>query len=402
MDYPSKENQVIKGSPLFIEKSGTWSQFLVPALIALTTIPLLSLFGLIFSFILLSVDFLPDDNLSLNLSAQFLGQIFGFLFILIVGPKAFHLEKLPHTKTRTPLIQVTGQIFAMGYIIYFAFNLIIIQITSLLAEPSNPYENWVPSGDPTQNIYPIVLLFLTSMVGAPLFEEYIFRRLLIPALQKRGMNNFSACIASSLVFALVHTPNNLLNGNVSYAISHFCGTLIMGFFAGCTFILTGKLLAPILFHSLFNLIGTAALVVGIFEESNPEFIIYLGLGMILILGSGVVLIIQFIIRKTRDRPSIFDEIIHSKVLKPIKKGFLSFILIFLLTVILSNLIEIVIVQFFSAGNLLLFYLLYLILFCGGLFIFGKLTMMESEVQITANPRVEIDRTQASRDFYDMM
>lgn len=102
-----------------------------------------------------------------------------------------------------------------------------------------------------ENIVPAeagVGLFLVALPGiviiGPVIEEFIFRGWMLPALKQRGMGWVGALIVSSLIFGLLH----VFAGPASVAY-----TTVLGFTAGITRILSGRLWGAVLLHALNNL-----------------------------------------------------------------------------------------------------------------------------------------------------
>ena len=85
--------------------------------------------------------------------------------------------------------------------------------------------------------------FLWSVVTAPVFEELVFRGLLLGFLLARGWNPWLAVAVSSAAFAGIHSQYYLPG-----LLSVFIGGLLFGWLR----ILSKGLAAPILAHSLMN------------------------------------------------------------------------------------------------------------------------------------------------------
>ena len=93
-------------------------------------------------------------------------------------------------------------------------------------------------------------LFLIALPGlviiGPMIEEFIFRGWMLPALKQRGMGWIGALIMSSILFGLLH----VFAGPASIAY-----TAVLGFTAGITRILSGRLWGAVLLHALNNLVA---------------------------------------------------------------------------------------------------------------------------------------------------
>ncbi|HUF63836.1 MAG TPA: CPBP family intramembrane glutamic endopeptidase [Verrucomicrobiales bacterium] len=94
-----------------------------------------------------------------------------------------------------------------------------------------------------------VMLGLTAVVLAPVFEEVFYRGYLY-AVVKRFSDRFFAAVFSSLVFALNH------EGVISYA-----PLFVLALFLAVSYELSGSLWIPMGVHALFNLANLTAMLV---------------------------------------------------------------------------------------------------------------------------------------------
>jgi len=81
--------------------------------------------------------------------------------------------------------------------------------------------------------------FALAVLAAPLFEEFIFRGLILGGL-RRSLPLWAAVLASAALFAIVHPPVSVF--------PVFC----LGILTGLAYVRTGSLLAPMLVHALYN------------------------------------------------------------------------------------------------------------------------------------------------------
>ena len=112
-------------------------------------------------------------------------------------------------------------------------------ITRLIGDQggSNPLlEIVLNSQDPLA----LLLLSLTAVVLAPLFEETIFRGVLLPVLG-RYLGRSGAVLVSALVFAVAHL-----------SIGELAPLLVLGLGLGLLRISTGRLLPCVVMHALWN------------------------------------------------------------------------------------------------------------------------------------------------------
>ena len=90
------------------------------------------------------------------------------------------------------------------------------------------------------NYLSFTLLFVTTTLLAPLFEEIIFRGILLPTLS-RNFGIFSGIIVSAFIFALAHL-----------SLGEMLPLLVLGIGLGITRIASGSLLSSVIMHSLWN------------------------------------------------------------------------------------------------------------------------------------------------------
>ena len=86
------------------------------------------------------------------------------------------------------------------------------------------------------------IIISSALVVAPIVEEFFFRKFLYRVL-KFNFGIFLAALISSTAFALIH-----------FTVSSFFVLLVLGLFLCYTYEKYGILTAPILSHSLFNLL----------------------------------------------------------------------------------------------------------------------------------------------------
>ena len=92
----------------------------------------------------------------------------------------------------------------------------------------------------SQDQVALLLLSLTAVVLAPLFEETIFRGVLLPVLG-RYLGRSGAVLVSALVFAVAHL-----------SIGELAPLLVLGLGLGLLRISTGRLLPCVVMHALWN------------------------------------------------------------------------------------------------------------------------------------------------------
>ena len=162
------------------------------------------------------------------------------------------MKKISSTKLEKTGIGIKTFILYLGITITLMWigNLIGLAITSLLSSTmqsdiTNPVQELINSADIWFNLIIISLL-------APIFEEILFRKLLIDRTIKYGAK--VSIILSAVIFALFH-------GN----LNQFFYALLMGGFFAYVYIKTGRIIYTIILHSIINLMGS---VVSLFVANS--------------------------------------------------------------------------------------------------------------------------------------
>jgi membrane protease YdiL (CAAX protease family) len=206
------------------------------------------------SLVISEEDAIKMINLLLNLSAQ-IGAILIF-FILYRNNQIEPEEKtMPETK---PVVQVY-----LLYAMEIAFLIIVLfavdPLLAPLGESTSSYEAIFPSSALLAIPLYYILFFGVLVFGAAVSEELIFRRSIIPFLERRGLGTFWALIFSALMFSLIHVPADLLEffysndgGALRFTINHFFGTFAGGITLGYIYMRTRDIKWPIIAHGFSN------------------------------------------------------------------------------------------------------------------------------------------------------
>ena len=178
------------------------------------------------------------------------------------------MKKISSTKLEKTGIGIKTFILYLGITITLMWigNLIGLAITSLLSSTmqsdiTNPVQELINSADIWFNLIIISLL-------APIFEEILFRKLLIDRTIKYGAK--VSIILSAVIFALFH-------GN----LNQFFYALLMGGFFAYVYIKTGRIIYTMILHGIINLMGS---VVSLFVANSILIIYTLILLLFLIIG----------------------------------------------------------------------------------------------------------------------
>ena len=190
-----------------------------------------------------------SKNLAYEIS-QSLRIFFGYLFMAIpplyiiyrqikIIDKQFSLKKDYFQFKIKPIKESIYQGFK-GWIMIVPFVLLTSLIMNLIVENqagSNPLLEIVLNNN---NYYAFILLFLTTTIIAPLFEEIIFRGVLLPVLA-RDYGKIIGILISSFVFALAHL-----------SLNEFPPLFVLGIGLATTRLISGRLSSSIVMHSFWN------------------------------------------------------------------------------------------------------------------------------------------------------
>ncbi len=126
-------------------------------------------------------------------------------------------------------------------------------------------------------------IFILAVIMGPIFEELVFRKLLIDKLARYG--TVLACVVSALVFGLYH-------GN----FEQFFYAFFVGIILSYVYCVYGKIIYPIVLHIVLNAVGSfIPLTIGLGETSEitSSQTIYMYLYILSFLTGGFILVSKF-------------------------------------------------------------------------------------------------------------
>lgn len=123
-----------------------------------------------------------------------------------------------------------------------------------------------------------VVMIITAVIMAPIFEEIIFRGIIQKGLVNKGVKPWKAILFAAIIFGLVH-------GNPW----QFVGAVLLGCVLGLVYEKTKSLLLPMLLHGFNNLCSSIL----IFYTKNESFSEALKVSEWIILAIGIVLFSLF-------------------------------------------------------------------------------------------------------------
>ncbi len=127
-----------------------------------------------------------------------------------------------------------------GWLTIVPFVLLISLVMNNLIDNQNGSNPLLEIVLNNNNYFSFILLFVTTTIIAPLFEETIFRGVLLPTLS-RDFGIIVGIIVSAFIFALAHL-----------SLGEMPPLFVLGIGLGITRIASGSLLSSVIMHSLWN------------------------------------------------------------------------------------------------------------------------------------------------------
>ena len=190
-----------------------------------------------------------SKNISIELS-QSLKIFFGYLFMAIPplfivyyqikslnGEFSFKKDYLQFNFLPPKDAIIQG---IKGWLTIVPFVLLISLIMNSLIDNQNGSNPLLEIVLNNNNYFSFILLFVTTTLLAPLFEEIIFRGILLPTLS-RDFGIILGIIVSAFIFALAHL-----------SLGEMPPLFVLGIGLGITRIASGSLLSSVIMHSLWN------------------------------------------------------------------------------------------------------------------------------------------------------
>ena len=192
---------------------------------------------------------LVASNLSIELT-QSLKIFFGYLFmaippllIIYYQIKSFENKSIfKRDYFQFNLFPIKESFFQgfKGFLMIIPFVLLVSLIMNLLVDNQNGSNPLLEIVLNSNNYVSFVLLFLTTTFLAPIFEEVIFRGVLLPILS-REFGIILGITISAFIFALAHL-----------SIGEMIPLFTLGIGLGTTRLISGRLSSSVIMHSLWN------------------------------------------------------------------------------------------------------------------------------------------------------
>ena len=309
------------------EKNGKFLNFFTASMVVGVGGLLLGFLSILISFIIVLTEFyLLFDYTVISLLILFLSQFIGifivyYVFIPLFKAKNSEFRSITIFNSVRTILLICGIftiIVSINFILFYIFRVFNLN-------PQSGYTNILLSPEHLTNPLNILIYYLPLIIGAPVYEELVYRRLLIPLLEKRGMSPLAAILSSSLLFALVHLPGDLISGNLSGTIMHISAVFLIGVSLGLIYILTRNVFYSIIIHGILNFISFSGPIVTVIAISTLTLTYDIIYWSIYIVGFGVLFygLWQFF----RKRDAEWVVLVREKNTMSILYGFSGFIVI---------------------------------------------------------------------------
>ncbi len=291
---------------------------------------------------------IAEDTIIANLYLAFAGEILGALFILLVliprlGVKRVENAPLTDTPTRETILWYFASVpLAIGVSLLAAMIYTTLGVSlesgyegTLLLEAHHLY-----------NPMNIMIFFAVGSIGAPLYEELLYRRLAIPMFERHGLPTKHAILTSTILFAAVHLPLDIFNGSLAGAITHFLAVFTIGTILGLVYVITRNVLFSVILHSIMNGASFALLVISISEpilgETSLILLIVAGMFELTVIFLGLIVLYQRYRQYRSTTPPPWVTVIKMptahRMTQGIFGGTMFFLMMITLVIVLENII----------------------------------------------------------------
>lgn len=176
-------------------------------------------------------------------------------------------SSLSHTEVFKPISPDLKRVLPATAFMWFVLTLLLTTVSNLLWKiylewkgVETGYQSALLESINADHPLMIMLILVNLVVLAPIWEELLFRGLLLRFLHGRYSFWFAAII-SGLLFSLMHM-----------FISGFVGLWVFGIMLALAYRITGDIRVPILIHSIQNLntLIAARMLPSLIQETEPE------------------------------------------------------------------------------------------------------------------------------------
>ena len=227
-------------------------------------------------------------NLILNFASLIL-IYFAFFKTNLLSKQVEHKQYGLSTTVKTYL-SLFALVITIGLIVSTLKTIFFPNVPS-----TSPYDAILPS-NPDYKYYNLFFAIILVCIFAPILEELVFRRILIPFLEgSLFVSTPYAIIVSASVFAFIHSESDLLDGSIYFAIIHFISAFILGLGLASIYTVTRNVKYSMIYHSINNSISMITTIINAYfvtDVNNPPAILgFFGLFILGVIIAGIVFII---------------------------------------------------------------------------------------------------------------
>ncbi len=292
--------------------------------------------------------------LLLNLILNFASLILIYFMFFKSGLLAKQIENKQYGLTTTvkTYLALFALVIGVGIIFTLIKNLYFPSVPT-----TSPYSAIFPTS-PDYSYFNLIIVILLVCIFAPILEELIFRRILIPLLEGTlFISTPYAIVVSATVFAFIHSESDLLNGSIYFAIVHFTSACILGLGLAAIYTTTRNVKYSIFYHSLNNTISMITTIISAYfitdtSTTNPSNIVviygFFTFGLII---AGAIMLIIALLRTDKIKHPLINQFKSSITLDQMTLALLSILVIQGIIFIIIPYFEIILFDKFISDNL---------------------------------------------------
>lgn len=175
------------------------------------------------------------------------------------------------------LLRIIGSILFIYFLVRFGYksmfrfpiskSILIFTIPALIISINNfPISAFLNSRYIINESYDLIYMFAFNSIGVGLFEEVVFRGLLLlillQSLPKTKNGNLLAVVISAAIFGLIHLFNIFYGSSVNDAILQVGYSFLMGMLWAVVYLKTKNLWIVMILHATYNFFGNIMFELG--------------------------------------------------------------------------------------------------------------------------------------------
>jgi len=319
---------------------GNLTNFLAPAMVVAAGVILLSFLQNLIITILVITNFAFEvDALIFSLLIAFLSQVAGIIIVYFLVIPLMKVKVIQKQSWNSRNLVRTFLLLCFTFMLNIMSNYFFMFIYDFFnLTPQSGYSSILLNASSLNNPLNVIIYYLPLALGAPVFEELLYRRTIIPMLERRGMAPFTAILTSSVAFSIAHFPNDLVNGNMYGGISHCVAIFYISISLGIIYIVTRNIFFPIIAHSFVNFISFSGPLIDILQ--NETLLLSYNIIVISIAIIGIGVLIYSIWRYFKRSSTDWVILLKTKSSQKIIPGLIVFLIIGIVSPFIPIIIEV--------------------------------------------------------------